>query len=78
MCLNIFSLGDSEIQYLTPLEGVTILVATPSEAGETLVFLELKMWWNFISVKISRIPIVVRRTRNHQINPLGSVLGCYF
>ncbi len=72
-------LEDSEMQPATPLETVNILVAvSPLEANERVEFLEFKMWWHLIPVRISRIPIVVRGSRNKEMNPLGSVFGHAF
>ncbi len=73
------SLEDSEMQSATPSEVVKIPIAVaPLEANERVEFLEFKMWWHLIPVRIVRIPIVIRRIRKKEMDPLGGVFGCAF
>ena len=58
----------------SPLEGSKKESPTPTEAELIAAPLEIKhnkILWHFIPVKIAMIPIVVRKTKKDEMNPLG-------
>jgi hypothetical protein len=69
------------MQFTTPWEAVKVLLLiaiAPLKANEKVDNLEFKMWLHLIPVRIARIPIIIRRSKNDEMNPLFGVFGRAF